>query len=102
MPQKSDCRAQSGGSILLIGGGGHCKACIDVIEQAGKFQIAGIIDLPGKLHQLVLGYPVIGCDADLAELIKTFSNVLITVGQLKSPTRRMELFDEIEKNGRNA
>ena len=32
--------------IILIGGGGHCKSCIDVIEQEGKYQIAGIVDLP--------------------------------------------------------
>ena len=30
--------------IILIGGGGHCKAVIDVIEQEGKFRIAGIVD----------------------------------------------------------
>ena len=39
--------------IILIGGG-HCKSCIDVIEQAGTFQIAGIVDVPGKLHQKIL------------------------------------------------
>ena len=43
--------------ILLVGGGGHCKACIDIIEQDGKYQIDGIIDLPEKLDQLVLGVP---------------------------------------------
>ena len=32
--------------IVLIGGGGHCKSCIDVIEQQGVYQIAGIVDLP--------------------------------------------------------
>ncbi|MBD3768262.1 MAG: acetyltransferase, partial [Gammaproteobacteria bacterium] len=26
--------------LLLIGAGGHCKACIDVIEQIGDWQIA--------------------------------------------------------------
>ncbi len=25
--------------IILIGGGGHCKACIDVIEQTGFYNI---------------------------------------------------------------
>ena len=30
--------------ILLIGGGGHCHSVIDVIEQEGKYKIAGIID----------------------------------------------------------
>ena len=33
-------------SIVLIGGGGHCKACIDVIEVEGKYNIIGIIDVP--------------------------------------------------------
>ncbi len=30
--------------ILLIGGGGHCKSVIDVIEKEGRFEIAGIIE----------------------------------------------------------
>ena len=32
--------------IILIGGGGHCKSVIDVIEQEGKFKIVGIVDKP--------------------------------------------------------
>ena len=39
--------------IILIGGGGHCKSCIDVIEQQGKYHIAGIVDVSEKLHQKV-------------------------------------------------
>jgi len=31
--------------LILIGGGGHCTACIDVIEQEGRFAIAGIVDV---------------------------------------------------------
>lgn len=79
-------------SLLLVGGGGHCRSCIDVIEQEGEFNIVGIVDLPEKLNQSVLGYPVIGTDADLPDLIKKYQNVLITVGQIKSPVRRIELF----------
>ena len=85
--------------IILIGGGGHCKSCIDVIEQEGSFIIAGIVDLHEKKQQTVLGYPVIGTDADLAELIKTFPNVLITLGQIKSPARRIERFDDLIQMG---
>jgi len=29
--------------LILVGGGGHCKSCIDVIERQGKYRIAGII-----------------------------------------------------------
>ena len=85
--------------IILIGGGGHCRACIDVIEQEGLFTIAGIVDVPEKKQHNVLGYPVIGSDADLAELIKSFPNVLITLGHIKSPIRRMELFDDLMQMG---
>jgi len=40
--------------IILIGGGGHCKSCIDVIEQKGRFAIAGTI-LLGALVALITG-----------------------------------------------
>ncbi|MBT5400056.1 acetyltransferase, partial [bacterium] len=36
--------------ILLIGGGGHCKSVIDVIEQEGRFNIAGIVERPDFLE----------------------------------------------------
>lgn len=87
--------------IILIGGGGHCRSCIDVIEQEGRFTIAGIVDMPEKRHQTVLGYPVIGSNADLVELIKTCPNVVITLGQIKSPNRRMELFNDLMQMGAN-
>jgi hypothetical protein len=48
------------------------------------------------MNQAVLSYPVLGSDADLPELVKSCQNVLITLGQIKSPARRMELFDEIK------
>jgi len=85
--------------IILIGGGGHCKSCIDVIEQEDRFTIAGIVDMPEKIQHNILGYPVIGSDADLSVLIKSFPYVLITLGQIKSPTRRMELFNDLMQMG---
>lgn len=85
--------------IILIGGGGHCRSCIDVIEQGDRFTIAGIVDVPEKKQHNILGYSVVGSDADLAELIKTFPNVMITLGQIKSPIRRMELFNNLKQMG---
>ena len=85
--------------IILVGGGGHCSACIDVIEQEGRFAIAGIVDVPEKKQHTVLDYSVIGSDADLVELIKTFPNVLITLGHIKSPIRRIELFNDLKQMG---
>lgn len=87
--------------IILIGGGGHCKSVIDVIEQQEKYQIAGIIDKKELIATEVLGYKIIGCDEDLPSLQKQFSNAIITVGQIKSNTLRVNLFETLKKLGFN-
>jgi sugar O-acyltransferase (sialic acid O-acetyltransferase NeuD family) len=86
-------------SIILIGGGGHCKSVIDVIEQEGQFEIAGIVDKPEFLGSDILGYSVIGNDSDLGNLAKKYQYALITVGQIKSPLLRIKLFELAEKSG---
>ena len=68
--------------IILTGGGGHCKSCIDVIEQAGTFQIVGIVDVPEKLHQKILGYEIIATDDDLSDLIKEYDYFFITLARV--------------------
>lgn len=85
--------------IILVGGGGHCKSCIDVIEQRNTFRIAGIIDCPEKLHDKLLGYDVIGSDADLLNMTKKFKHFLITIGQISTPQKRRDLFDRIKRHG---
>ena len=58
--------------ILLVGAGGHCEACIDLIEQQGVYEIYGIIDKKNLVGQKVLGYAVIGTDDDLQCLRSQF------------------------------
>jgi sugar O-acyltransferase (sialic acid O-acetyltransferase NeuD family) len=79
--------------IILIGGGGHCESVIDVIEQEGRFEIAGIVDKPELLGTTVLGYKVIGDDSDLVKMVKKYKYALVTVGQIKSSSLRIKLFD---------
>ena len=85
--------------IILIGGGGHCKSCIDVIEQAEMFKIAGIVDLPEKLHQKILDYEIIATDDDLLDLVKEYENFLITLGQIKNPDKRIKIFQTLKESG---
>ena len=85
--------------IILIGGGGHCKSCIDVIEQEGKYHIAGIVDVPEKLHQNILGYEIIGTDEDLLLIAKEYSSFLITIGQIRSANKRILLFNRLRELG---
>jgi len=87
--------------IILIGGGGHCKACIDVIERGGDYRVAGIVDVPGKRNQKLLGYEIIASDSDLPEISKSYDNFLITVGHIESPQKRIELYDVLKKLGVN-
>jgi sugar O-acyltransferase (sialic acid O-acetyltransferase NeuD family) len=85
--------------IILVGGGGHCKSCIDVIEQENKLRIRGIIDLPHLIHTDILGYKVIGNDEDLPILAKKGLHFLITLGHMGNAKRRGELFQIIKQNG---
>jgi len=84
--------------LILIGGGGHCKSCIDVIEQENKFLIAGIVDTNRSICDL-LGYPWLGHDDDLTNLKASYDYALITIGQIKSPAIRFRLFDYAKSLG---
>ena len=81
--------------ILLIGGGGHCKSVIDVIELENKYKITGVIDKKELISQKVLGIEVIGSDEDLEKLFETYKYAIVTVGQIKSNTLRVKLFDKL-------
>lgn len=81
--------------IILIGGGGHCSSVIDVIELEGNYRIAGIVDTKEKLGQDVFGYGIFACDNDLPELAKQYPNFIITIGQLYSAQRRIEIYNTL-------
>ena len=88
-------------NIVLVGGGGHCKSVIDVIEQENKYKIVGIIDIEENIGNSVLGYKIIGCDSDLKTLFKTCKNAVVTVGQIGSNDLRVTLFEKLENIGYN-
>jgi sugar O-acyltransferase (sialic acid O-acetyltransferase NeuD family) len=85
--------------ILLLGAGGHAIACIDVIEQENRFDIAGVVGEAHEMGSEVLGYPVVGTDMDLPELLAEVPHALIVVGQVKSPDVRMRLFGRVRELG---
>lgn len=79
--------------LILIGGGGHCRSCIDVIEQEAKYEIAGIVDMPEKIGSKVLGYPIIGSDNDMHDIAKNYANFFITIGHLTDVSNRIKVFN---------
>lgn len=84
-------------NLILIGGGGHCKSCIDVIESTNKFNIIGILDNKELVGSEVLGYPILGTD----EEIDKFSdyNFLITIGQIKNSSIRAIIYKNLKDKG---
>ena len=85
-------------SILLVGAGGHAKACIDVIEEEGRFIVNGLIGLSHEVGAKIFDYPVLGTDEDLPMLLRECPNALITVGQIKTPALRIRLFELIRQD----
>jgi len=83
--------------ILLIGGGGHCKSVIDIIEAEKKFRIVGIVEKYKGESSEVLGYPLIATDDDLEMLRKKYDYALITVGQIHSNNIRVKLYNRLKE-----
>jgi len=87
-------------NIILIGGGGHAKSCIEIIESLDEFKIYGLIDNSIK-NESILGYPILGSDEQLQKIKNELgaASALITVGHIKTNTLRKELFQKIRKFG---
>lgn len=79
-------------SLILIGAGGHARACIDVIEQHGQYQIAGLVGMEEQKHTQQLGYAVIASDDALDELAKSYQYAFITLGQIQTAKHRLRLY----------
>jgi hypothetical protein len=85
--------------LLLLGCGGHARSLIDLIETEGQWRIHGLVGLPEQMGATVLGYPVIGTDADLPNLRAACPAAVLAVGQLPDPTPRQRLAGLLEQLG---
>jgi len=83
--------------LILIGGGGHCKSVIDVVESAG-YHILGILDMPEDVGKSVLDYKVIGTDEDIPQFVDKVE-FLITVGFIKNPVIRIRIYNKVKDAG---
>jgi sugar O-acyltransferase (sialic acid O-acetyltransferase NeuD family) len=84
--------------IILIGGGGHCKSVIDIIEAGNFYQIAGIVDLPKNLGKKILGFNTIATDNNIPEMVRKYPFFFITIGHIDFPVLRNKLFNLVKKN----
>jgi sugar O-acyltransferase (sialic acid O-acetyltransferase NeuD family) len=88
-------------SLLLIGGGGHCKSVLDTIS-SGLFKWSKIFIVDSKLNNgsLVNGFQVIGNDNDLESLFsKGFKNAFITIGGIETYKKRKQIYNKLKLIG---
>jgi len=85
--------------IIIIGAGGHSKSLINLIISTNKFKIIGLIDNQVG-NKKVLNYPILGSDKDLIKYYKKGVHYCaIGIGQIKSPYKRIKLFNILKKIG---
>ena len=84
-------------TLVLVGGGGHCKSVIDVAESAG-YNILGILDMPEDVGKQVLDHKVIGTDDDIPQYVDK-AEFIITVGFIKNPATRIILYNKVKEAG---
>ncbi len=82
--------------LILVGGGGHCRSCIDAINLEGKYVIEGILDNKERAGKQIDSYAIIGSDELIEELAAKGHNFLITVGQIKSADVRLAIYKRLK------
>jgi sugar O-acyltransferase (sialic acid O-acetyltransferase NeuD family) len=85
--------------ILLVGGGGHCRSVIDVIDLEGRFSVYGIIDKKENIGKRILNYEVIGTDEDLPNLKKEIKYAFVTIGHIYNIEPRKRIFNLLKELG---
>ena len=60
-------------AVVLLGGGGHCRSVIDVIEQTGIYSILGVLE---KKVFLVPIFWVIHCSAAITICLHSSSKIV--------------------------
>jgi sugar O-acyltransferase (sialic acid O-acetyltransferase NeuD family) len=84
--------------IIVICGGGHGIACVDVIEKSKKYIIKGFVDSKKKSKNDLNGYKYLGDDKNLKKLRKNYKYALNGAGQIRNNTLRKKIFFKLKKN----
>jgi sugar O-acyltransferase (sialic acid O-acetyltransferase NeuD family) len=85
--------------IIVIGGGGHAKVVVSILQENSSWEILGYTDLSDR--GAILGVSYLGNDSVLPELIRKFPECAIAlgIGQVKITNVRRQLFESFEKEG---
>lgn len=85
-------------SVVIFGGGGHSKTCIDIIKQTRSHSIVGIVDDHMPAQSKVLDIPVIGNINTIELLIKKgLQHAVLGVGGVLNKGIRKKIYSSLKK-----
>lgn len=80
--------------IVLIGGGGHAKVAVDILNRMNKYEIVGVIVDKSDDKTEFLGYPVFQGDEKLKDFyIKGIYKAVIGVGGYRDNDLRKRIYE---------
>ena len=86
--------------IVIVGGGGHAKMCLDILKANRDFNIVGITDPNLVRGDEVLGVPVIGDDTELEKLYSDGVRFAVNgIGGVVQPAVRQRFFNMLKQIG---
>ncbi|HTX80082.1 MAG TPA: NeuD/PglB/VioB family sugar acetyltransferase [Longilinea sp.] len=86
--------------LLIYGGGGHCKALIDIIRSVDRYQIAGILDDGLSAGTDLMGVPVLGKGDMAKELFQKGIRLAVNaVGGIGDYAQRLHVFEHLQALG---
>lgn len=89
-------------SVVIFGGGGHARVCIEILKQTKTHEIIGLIDDNIPLNTIVFDIPVIGTLATMDALVaKGLQNVVLGIGGILSKGSRKKIFNSLKESGLN-
>ena len=84
-------------SLILVGGGGHCKSVIEAAESDG-YNILGVLDIPENIGKDILSTRIIGNDNDIPKYVDK-AEFIIAMAFIKNPSIRIKLYNKIKEAG---
>ena len=87
-------------SLLVYGGGGHAKMCIETLKHSDSYEMIGIVDSKLPIHSKVLGLLVLGRENILDGLVKDgLKNAVLGIGVVLNHGIREKLFILLKEKG---
>lgn len=87
-------------SIVIVGGGGHAKMCIDLLKQRKEYDILGILDDKLEVGVATLGVKVIGDTSSYNKLVTLGVKYAVNgVGAIDNPKLRGKIHTDLKNAG---